>query len=169
MSDLPGDLVRSRVADALAPVLGAVLDRSFTGHLTIEPGDSLLFDDGGRAILTIVDGIPHTAYHTGIDTGGPPVLEALTNAGPYRVEHYATTDPRRLGDSVDATAPAQRLTTDQTLVRRTHAAAPDTDDPDRSLDAVEAFLDDEATVTAIRERARDEAQRRANDWGIDTE
>lgn len=167
MSDLPGDLVRSRVTDALDTVLGNVLDRAFTGHLAIEPGDTLLLDADGRAILTVEDGIPRTAYHTGIDTGGPPVLEALTHAGPYRVEYYATTNPRRLGTEIDPVAPAERLTTNDTLLRRTRAAAPDTPD-DRSLDAVETFLEDDETIEAIRERARDQAERRAAEWNLDT-
>jgi len=35
------------------------------------------------------------------------------------------------------------------------------------LDAVEAFLDDEERIGAIRERAREEARRRAVEWGLD--
>jgi len=171
MTALPGDLVRARVVEDLDRVLGAVLDRGFTGHVAIEPGDTLLFDDDGRAILALADGLPRYAYHAGVDRGGPAALDALVSAGPYRVECYAcprtVVGDRSPGAPVDPAAPAQRLTDNDALVRRTRAAAPDADPADPDIDAVEAFLEDEETVEAIRERAREEASRRAADWGLD--
>lgn len=171
MTDLPGTLVRSRVVEDMARVLGAGLDRGFTGHIAIEPGATLLLDEGGRAILALEDGIPRYAYHAGVDRGGDAALDALADAGPYRVSLYACDAPsigdRSPGTPVDPVAPATRLTNNAALVRRTRAAAPEVDAPDRSLDAVEAFLEDTDTVEAIRDRARAEAQRRATDWNLD--
>lgn len=172
MSELPGDLVRSRVVDTIDRLLGAILDRRFTGHITIEPGDALLLDKGGQAILATETGIPRYAYHTGNDRGGPAALDALAGAGPFRADLYRCEESligdRSPGAPVNPTAPANRLTDNETLLRRTRAAAPDTDPVDPDLDAVEAFLEDEETVEAIRERAREEATRRATDWSLDT-
>lgn len=37
----------------------------------------------------------------------------------------------------------------------------------RTATAVDAFLEDEAAIARIKEQARDEAQRRAREWGFD--
>ncbi|MFB6104862.1 MAG: hypothetical protein ABEJ57_07270 [Halobacteriaceae archaeon] len=173
MTDLPGELVRSRVVQDLDPVLGSLLDRGFTGHVAIDPGATLLLDDDGRAILAIEDGIPRYAYLAGVDRGGPAALDALADAGPYRVAHYAcpasAIGARSPGAPVDPAAPAERLTDNEALVRRTRADAPDADPADPDIDAVEAFLEDEATVEAIRDRAREEARHRASEWGLDVD
>lgn len=173
MTDLPGTLVRSRVVDDMDRLLGGVLDRGFTGHIAVEPGAALLLDEDGRAILAVEDGIPRYAYHAGVDRAGPAALDALAGAGPYRAALYACESvaigDRSPGAPIDPAAPAERLTDNDALLRRTLDAAPHTDAPDRSLDAVEAFLDDEETVEAIRERAREEATRRATEWDLHPE
>ena len=52
------------------------------------------------------------------------------------------------------------------LAARARERAPaDRDAPE--TDPVEAFLDDEERVEAIKQRARDEAERRASEWGFD--
>jgi hypothetical protein len=64
--------------------------------------------------------------------------------------------------------PAERLAGDPGLAARTRAAAPDErlDDRAGSGSAVEAFLADESKIEAIREQAREEARRRAAEWGL---
>jgi len=41
------------------------------------------------------------------------------------------------------------------------------EDATENVDAVEAFLADEQKVEAIRERAREEAAERAEEWGFE--
>jgi hypothetical protein len=65
--------------------------------------------------------------------------------------------------------PAERLAGDQSLADRTREAAPADRRDDDETDPVAAFLDDEAKVDAIREQARTEARRRAEEWGLDDE
>jgi len=71
---------------------------------------------------------------------------------------------------------ADRLAGDPDLAERTRTAAPaeweadaESGGEDGSLDAVEAFLDDEEKIAAIRDRAREEARERAEQWGLDRE
>ena len=63
---------------------------------------------------------------------------------------------------------AEQLGDDPSLAERTRTAAPEDrlaeDDPD--LDPVEAFLADEERLDAIRTQAREEAARKADDWGL---
>lgn len=165
---LPGELVRSRVVDAPATLLAALLDRRFTGHVTLEPADALLLDGAGRAVLGFAEGIPRTAYHAGTQTDGTRALEALAGAGPFRVELYAC-DIQRVGEQspggqIAPADPARLLAVDDALARRTAASAPDTEPPDPSLDAVESFLADDGAINDLKERARQEAQRRAEEW-----
>ncbi|PSQ58333.1 MAG: hypothetical protein BRD23_07340, partial [Halobacteriales archaeon SW_9_67_25] len=61
---------------------------------------------------------------------------------------------------------------DTDLAARTRDTAPPEwvereSSPDEGTSAVEAFLDDEERITEIRERAREEAERRAAEWGFD--
>jgi hypothetical protein len=66
--------------------------------------------------------------------------------------------------------PAERLAGDPQLAAKTRDRAPDrpTTEPNTSpTSAVEAFLEDEEKIAAIRERARAEAERRAEEWGLD--
>jgi hypothetical protein len=68
--------------------------------------------------------------------------------------------------------PAERLAGDPALADSTRRAAP----ADRSAaagsesgddhSAVEAFLEDEAKIEAIREQARQEAKQHAAEWGL---
>lgn len=165
---LPGELVRSRVVDDPSRLLAALLDRSFSGHVTMDPADALLLDGGGRAVLGFREGIPVSASHPDTDGDGDAALEALAGGGPFRVELYACSidvlRDRGLGGGIEPTAPAHIVAVDDALARRTAAAAPDTDPPDPSLDAVESFLADEDAVEALQERAREEATRRAEEW-----
>lgn len=167
---LPGELVRSRVVDAPDSLLAALLDRRFTGHVALEPADALLLDGGGRAVLGFADGIPQTAYHAGTQTAGDEALQALAGAGPFRVEMYVCSvervGERSPGEPVAPAAPARVLAVDDALARRTAATAPDTEPPEPSLDAVESFLADDDAINDLKQRAREEAQRRAEEWNL---
>lgn len=168
-----GELVRSRVVPSAADPLEAALDRRLTGYLVLEPRESLLLDGDGAAVLTVEGGVPVVAYHTGADRGGPEALGALATPGPYLAELYALPadalapaherDDLRIGPAM----PAERLAADQSLAERTRALAPDGEDA--GLAAVEAFLADEERVAALREQARDEAEQRAEEWGLTDE
>jgi hypothetical protein len=155
--------------------LAACLDRELTGYAVFTPGDALLLDDRGRGVLTVREGVPTHAYHTDTGAVGAAALDDLAAPGPFEVACYAAggagadpPDPR--GAPVDPDLPAERLAGDTDLAARTRAAAPadlTPADADDSLDAVEAFLENEEKVAAIRERAREEAQRRAAEWGFE--
>lgn len=169
-----GDLVRSRTATAPDDALAWALDAGHTGYLVLEPADALLGADDDACVLTLVDGVPTLAYHTGSERGGPPALAAVAGAGPYSVDCYAAD-----GDALDAVpdaddlavapgAPAERLAGDAGLAERTRAAAPDerVGAEAAAADPVEAFLADEERLDAIRDRAREEARRKAAEWGL---
>jgi hypothetical protein len=160
------------------------LDRELTGYAVLEPQGSLLLDDGGRGVLTFERGVPVVAYHTGSDRGGPPALADLAAGGPYRLELYGV--PRSalaaVHDNDAFRIPpgmaAERLAGDQSLADRTRETAPgdrtvegrpdgtDGRPGERDVGAVEAFLDDERKIEAIREQARTEAEARAEEWGF---
>jgi len=178
-----GQLVRSRVVSDPRTVLVDALDRELTGYAVIEPQGSLLLDGDGEGVLTFEAGVPVVAYHTGTDRAGPRALADLAASGPYDLELFALA-PGDLDAVHDRDAfrvppgmAAERLAGDQPLADRTRDAAPPaltvsgedaagTDDATR-VGAVEAFLDDEAKVEAIREEARAEARERAEEWGFD--
>ncbi|MFD1588095.1 hypothetical protein ACFR9U_14015 [Halorientalis brevis] len=125
--------------------------------------------------------MPVLAYHTDTDRGGPAALADLAVPGPYRLQlvslPVATVED--LHETTDLLVPpgmpAERLAGDQSLAERTRQLAPtdrsrtteDNDDGHRSTSAVEAFLDDEEKIAAIREQAREEARERAEAWGLD--
>ncbi|MFC7176264.1 hypothetical protein [Halosegnis marinus] len=165
-----GDLVRSRVvADAAVP-LETALDRRLTGYLLLRPADPLAPDDDG-GVLTLRDGVPTVAYHEDTDRGGATALGALASSGPYRAELYAT-DGADLdgvhgveGLRVAPGAAAEQVADDPALAARARERAPDDRDGDPD-DPVEAFLADEERIAGIRERAREEAERRAAEWGF---
>jgi hypothetical protein len=169
-----GRLVHSRVVDGPGVVLAAALDRRLTGYAVLEPQDALLFDDGARGVMTFEQGVPVLVYDATTDRGGPDVLADLAGPGPYSVELYEL-PPEALDAAHDTPAlrvapatPAERLAGDPDLAARTREAAPESrldDQPAGS--AVEAFLADEAKIEAIRAQAREEAQRRAAEWGLD--
>jgi hypothetical protein len=180
------DLVRTRVVEDPGTGLAACLDRGLTGYAVFTPGDALLLGDRGRGVLTVRGGVPTHAYHTGSGRAGAAALDDLAAPGPFEVALYAIPasasgsrsesgstseagSPAPRGDPVDPDLPAERLTGDTDLAARTRAAAPADLRPaaDDSLDAVEAFLENEEKVAAIRERAREEAQRRAAEWGFE--
>lgn len=166
-----GELLRSRVvADARAPLEDA-LDRRLTGYAVLTPTTVL---DPGRegVVLTFDAGVPVVAYHVGSDRGGPAALGALDSPGPYRVELYASEagdlEPVHAVDELQVApgAPAEQVAGAPTLAARTRRAAPD-DRDSTGQDPVEAFLADEERIAAIREQAREEAERRAEEWGFD--
>ncbi|MFB6082137.1 MAG: hypothetical protein ABEJ67_04870 [Halanaeroarchaeum sp.] len=161
-----------RVVTALDEPLSAALDRSLTGYAEIVPQAALLLEASGAGVLWFEDGVPTHATHTRTGATGPAVLAELAATGPYRVRLVPladeATDPPE-GASLSADAAAERLAGDDRLAARTRArAGTDADsaaDGD-GLDAVEAFLADEEKIHAIRERARAEAQRTAEEWGL---
>jgi hypothetical protein len=169
-----GRLLRSRVVDDPGTVLDAALSRTLTGYVVFEPGDALLFDDATRGVMTFEAGVPVLAYDAATDRGGPDALSALAGPGPYRVELYEL-PPDELAAvhetstlRVPPDLPADRLAADVGLVARTREAAPDdrlSAEPSHTS-AVEAFLADETAVEAIRQEARAEARRRADEWGL---
>jgi len=181
-----GRLVRSRVG--VASALEAALARDLTGYARIDP-DSLLAD-GEPGVLTFADGVPRAAYcergesHGGkrgdspgtqrADSRGVDALAALAGPGPCSVELYelppdALTAVHEAGEfSVPPGAPAEELADDSSLAERARERAPDgAGDTDAS--ALESFLEDEERIAAIQEEARAEAERRAEEWGLDGE
>lgn len=176
-----GRLQRQRVVSDLATPLASALDAELTGYARLESQDALLLAADGVGVLTFDRGVPVVAYHTGTDSGGPAALADLAVAGPYRLELYEL-DGAVLGEihgaddlTVPPGMPAERLAGDPGLADRTRSVAP----ADRLVDpssaasgerqpgAVEAFLDDEEKIAKIRERAREEAERRAKEWGFE--
>lgn len=170
-----GELVFSRVVADASAALIAALDRRHTGYGVFTPSDALVLDDETHAIVGFRDGIP--TYACAGDETGSSALAAAATPGPLRVSLHAcdarppTPDARLAPDT-----PARRLAGNDDLASRTLAAAPDdhefeTDptvpDAGDDLNAVDAFLEDEAAIARIKEQARDEAQRRAREWGFD--
>jgi len=172
-----GRLVRQRVVEDPGTALANALDAGLTGYARLESQDALLLDADGVGVLTFREGIPVAAYHTGTDNAGPDALADIAVAGPFRLGLYELdadtletvhgTDAFR----VDPGTPAERLAGDANLAARTRDAAPpervETDSESRTeKSAVEAFLDDEERIESIRERAREEAKRRAEEWDL---
>jgi len=179
--DLPdGTLIRSRVESDPAAPLATALDRELTGYAVFEPQDALLLDADGAGVVGFEDGVPRFAFHTGTGRGGSNALADLAAPGPYDVdlrELPAAELPEADADfRVPPGMPADRLAGDPELAERTREAAPaewqvggEKGGEDGSLDAVEAFLEDEEKIDAIRDRAREEAKERAEEWGLDEE
>ena len=179
--DLPeGRLLRKRVLKEVGTVLSGALDRDLTGYARLEPQETLLLDGRGAGVLVFREGVPLAAYHTAIDAGGESAVTEIASSGPYRLELYELDDRvvDRIGESdplrVGPTVPAKRLAGDDALRRRTRERIPDErserdESEDSTLDAVEAFLDDGDRIESIRDRARNEARSRAEDWGFPTE
>jgi hypothetical protein len=167
-----GDLLRSRVVDGPGTTLSTALDRRLTGYAVFEPQDAVLLGDETRGVLTFEEGIPTLAYCTDTDRGGADALNDLAGPGPYGVDLYEL-DRADLVEAHEADdlrvppgLPAERLTADRGLVTRTREAAPDERLGNDDVDAVAAFLEDESGIEAIRERAREEARTRAEEWGL---
>ena len=175
-----GTLVRSRVEPDAAAPLASALDRELTGYAVLEPQDALLLDGDGAGVLVFEDGVPRLAYHTGTGRGGPSALADLAAPGPYDVELRELPAEKLPDDDADLQVspgmPADRLAGDPELAEQTRNVAPaewedgsNGESEDDSLDAVEAFLEDEEKIDAIRDRAREEAKERAEQWGLDGE
>jgi hypothetical protein len=175
-----GRLERRRVVDDLATPLANALEAALTGYCRLESQDELLLAADGVGVLTFEEGVPMAAYHTGTDTGGPAALADIAASGPYRIERFALPAEalREVHAAADLTVPpampARRLAGNGALADRTEARAPagalERDEGGRDPDepgAVEAFLADEAKIEAIQERAREEAERRAAEWGFE--
>jgi hypothetical protein len=171
-----GRLVRRRVVGDPATPLAKALDDRLTGYVRLESQDELLLDADGVGVLTFESGVPVAAYHTGTDNAGADALADIAVAGPYRLELYELdagaleavhgTETFRVGPGT----PAEHLAGDDALATRTREAAP-AERVERSSGreetrAVEAFLEDEARIEAIRNRAREEAKRRAAEWDL---
>ncbi|MFQ3318471.1 MAG: hypothetical protein ACI8UR_000419 [Natronomonas sp.] len=169
-----GDILRSRVVTDLAVALEDVLDRRLDGYAVLESRAALLGETDtaadARGVLTFEDGVPTLAYHAGTDRGGPPALADI-GAGPHRFDLYALDaadlDVPHAADAlrIPPGMPAERLAGDSALAERTRRIA--TNDHTTDGDALSAFLDNEAAVEDIRESARQEATRRAEEWGFD--
>lgn len=162
-----------RVVTELAEPLAVALDRDLTGYAEIVPQATLLFDETGSGVLWFEDGVPTHASHTGTGATGTDVLANLAATGPYRVRLVSVADDemaaRPEGAALSPEAPAKRLAGDESLAARTRDRAGIASDrsTDDGLDAVEAFLADEEKIRSIRERAREEAKRKADEWGFD--
>jgi hypothetical protein len=166
------------VSDLATPLRNAFEDH-LTGYCRLESQDALLLSADGVGVVTFEAGIPAAAYHTGTDAGGADALADIAVAGPYRIELFELDDGAldAIHDAEDLavspTMPARRLAGDPQLADRTAARATDDDTarnapPDAAAyGAVEAFLADEDKIDAIRDRAREEARRRASEWGFD--
>lgn len=168
-----GQLRKSRVVTDPRATLADVLDRELSGYAVFESQESLLLDADGRGVVTFADGIPVLAYHSGTDRGGPPALADLAVPGPYHVSLFELTT-EALADVHEAQdlrvppgMPAERLAGDPALADSTRRAAPAGRTPTEDHSAVEAFLDDEEKIDAIRDQARAEAAQRAEEWGFD--
>lgn len=168
-----GDLIRSRVVDGPGTVLSTALDRRLTGYAVLEPQDAVLLDDGTQGVITFENGVPALAYCPDTDRGGADAIADVAGPGPYGVDLYEL-DRTALDDVHEADElrispglPAERLGESRDLVTRTREVAPDERlGSDDDTAAVEAFLDDESQIAAIREQAREEARARAEEWGL---
>jgi len=168
-----GCLRRSRVVLDLATPLANALDTHLTGYARLEPHDALLLDASGVGVLTFRDGLPVAAYHTGTDTAGDAALSHIAVPGPSRVELYEL-DLEALENVhenasfvVPADRPAERLAGDPDLTERTRERAPADRLAASDSSSVESFLEDDDAVEAVRDRARQEARTRAEQWDFD--
>lgn len=184
MTDLvipQGQLLRSRVVPDVRTVLSDALDRRLTGYAIVEPqGQS-----DAKGILTFEAGIPILAYYTETDVGGKRALSEFATGGPCRLDLYVLS-PGQL-EAVHNTPelrvppemPANCLVGDPQLASRTRKRAAarrqrestqmetsQTGRDEAPSDAVETFLEDAERIEAIREQARAEAKRRANEWEL---
>ncbi len=171
-----GELIRSRVVSDPAAALTTAFEGRLTGCAVFEPQDSLLLDADGYGVLSFEDGIPIGAHHTGTGRGGPEAVADLAVPGPYSVKLYRQSPDERDTEfrtderHIPPEMPAERLAGNPALAAKTRERAPaqsSTESQTEPTSAVEAFLEDEAKIEAIREQARQEAERRAAEWGLD--
>jgi hypothetical protein len=165
-----GELLRSRVVTDLAAALEEALDRHLDGYAVVTARDTLLGSTDQRGVVTFEDGVPTLAYHAETDRGGPPALADI-GAGPYRLELYALDD-----DDLEAAHRTDELRVPPGMVAERLAGAPALADrarqraasaPDAGGSALEAFLEDETAIEELRTSAREEATRRAEEWGFE--
>lgn len=171
-----GRLVHSRVVREPGVALRTALDRSLTGYAILAPQESLLLDANTRAVLTFEEGVPALVEEPATDRTGPEALATIAGPGPYSVDLYESPvgslpDPEAWPErTVPPAMPAERLAGDPPLAERTRAAASAAALERRvtpgDVGAVEAFLADEAKIEAIREQARGEVERRAEEWDL---
>lgn len=164
-----GNLIRSRVVTELSPALEDAFERELDGYARLSPRGALLAPDEDRGIITFENGVPTIVYHAGTDRGGPPALADI-GSPPYQLELYALDVeslelPHRVETlSVSPGTVAERLANDSELADRIRKRATGDGRPDP--DSVEAFLEDETAVNAIRQSAREDALERADEWGF---
>ena len=109
------------------------------------------------------------------DSRGTDALAALAGPGPCSVELYelpaaSLTEVHETGEfSVPPDAPAEELADDPSLAERARDRAPDDAHEGDGPGALESFLQDEERIEAIQEEAREEAEKRAEEWGLDGE
>lgn len=183
MTDLvipQGQLLRSRVVPDVRTVLMDALDRRLTGYAIVEPQETLQSESDAKGILTFEEGIPFLVYYTGTDAGGKCALSDFATGGPCRLDLYVLSPSQleAVHDTPDLRVPpempANCLVGDPRLASRTRKRAAaraqqrtrKETSPKRD-DAVEAFLEDSEQIETIREQARAEAKRRANEWGLE--
>lgn len=191
-----GQLLRSRIVPDVRTVLVTALDRTLTGYAIVESQNALPVDtkgiltfEDGIPILAY-----HTGTDTGgkralseFASDGPCRLDLYVLSSNQLKTAHDTPELR-----VPPEMPANRLTDDPMLAARTrkravtkreretnvngkkvktgtdsNPAATQNRDPEKAADAVEAFLEDIERIEAIREQARAEAKRRADEWGLD--
>lgn len=177
MTELPqGKLLQSHVVPDVRTVLVEALDRSLTGYAIVVPRRA-----DAKSVFSFDMGVPVLAYHTGADAGGERALVALEGVGRCRIDLYGLSrgQLRTVHEteelSVPPALPATHLTGDRALAARTRKRAAQRADADsdaeqhtnRAGDAVAAFLEDTERIETLREQARAEARRRANEWGLD--
>lgn len=166
-----GRLIRSRVVSDAGEAFSTALDRGLTGYARVEPQQTVLLDGDAAGVVALVDGVPTRAHHAETGRAGADAVADLSGPGPFRIALYECPEAasETEGAPIDPGLPADLLARDPAVAERTRAAAPaDRPAPDAggSADALEAFLDNEAKIEAIRERAREEAAERAAEWGL---
>ena len=165
-----GELLHSRVVTDLGAVLEEALDRRLDGYAVVAPRKTLLGATDERGVVTFEDGVPALAYHAETERGGPPALADI-GAGPHRVELYALED-----DELETAHRADELHVPPGMVAERLAGAPELAErtrqraasvPGSDGSALEAFLEDETAIEELRSSAREEATRRAEEWGFE--
>lgn len=178
MNITEGQLKRSQVVSEYGPVLEAALEERLTGYSRIEPGDNVVLEADGAGILTFKRGIPMAAYHTVSEATGEAALEALSKLGPFYVEVYTVgaeaLQPVHETDTVliPPERPAELLAGDPALAEQIRSqAAPGQQKQTRTPneEALISFLSDEKRVQQIKDEARKQARRRAEQWNLDAE
>ena len=171
MSRPEGQTRFDRVVMSLEAPLREALETELRGYGEIVPQAGLLGDEAGHCVLWFDDGVPVGAPHTGTGHTDSAAIADVAETGPYRVRLVEVAEERVIqSGSLSPAAPAEQVLGDPELASRTRAAADLEDDTESEadLDAVEAFLADDAKIEAIQERAAMEARKRAEEWGFET-